>query len=138
MIVEYAIVLTAISLFAATLSGAHGQNVAAIFASDKAAISATASAARSQKVSAAGAKAAYKRAPYSKPALRYLYSLGWIGGKRQWFQCRVTLINQGHAKAQAEKDIRAKPKLVAQLKKQAVSIADAAGALVKGAVSACS
>lgn len=138
MIVEYATVLTAISLFAATLSGSYGQSLSKVVASDAAAVSTVASAARSQKVSPAGAKAAYARAPYAKRVLKYLYALGWIGGTKKWFQCRVTFVNQDAAKRQAEEDIRARPKLVTQIKKQRVSVGAAADALMKGVVSACS
>lgn len=131
-------VLTAVSLFAATLSGAHGQNVAAILSADRAAAAAVGSAARSQGVPSSAAKAAYRRAPYAKPALKYLFALGWIGGKKNWVQCRLMLVNEDAAVRQAEQDLRERPKLVAQLRKRAVSVRDAAVALVKGAVSACS
>lgn len=138
MIVEYAAVLTAISLFAATLGGSYGKNVGAVFGSSSAGVAAVASAAKSQKVSPAGAKAAYKRAPFGKPALKYMFALGWIGGKKHWFQCRVTLVNKGAAAEQAEKDIRAHPKLVTLLKKRSVTVGQAAKAMVEGVVSACS
>ena len=121
VIVEYAGLVSAFALLAATLSGAYGQNVAAVFASGSASVSAVAKAARSQNVSSSGAKAAYKRAPYSNPSLRYLYAMGWIGG----------------TKNQAQRQIRANPKLMTQLRRRAVSVSAAAGAVVKGVVSAC-
>ncbi len=67
MAVEYAGILAAVALMAATLTGAYGQTVTAVFASGTAGVAAVAKAAKAQKVSAAGAKAAYKRAPYKKP-----------------------------------------------------------------------
>ena len=78
MIVEYAGILSAISLLAATLTGAYGQNVTAVFAASGAGAAAAGKAAHAQHVSPAGAKAAYKSAPYVKPALKYLYALGWV------------------------------------------------------------
>jgi hypothetical protein len=94
-------------------------------------------AAKAQKVAPAGAKAAYKRAPYVKPALKYLYALGWIGGTKNPGQCGLTLLGQGAAREHAARDMRAKPSLVAQLKKRGISVSAAANAVTKGVVSAC-
>ncbi len=137
MIVEYAGIVAAISLLAATLSGAYGQNVAAVFASSGASVAAVAKAAKKARVSTAGAKAAYKRAPYGKPALKYLYALGWIGGTKNLGQCGLTLLGQDAAKEQGTREIRKNAKLMAQLKKRAISAKTAAAALVSGVVSAC-
>ena len=137
MIVEYAGIVAAISLLAATLTGAYGQNVAAVFASSGASVAAVAKAAKKEGVSSVGAKAAYKRAPYRKPALRYLYALGWIGGTKNLGQCGLTLLGQDAVKKHTEREIRKNPKLVTQLKKRAISAKTASGALVSGVVSAC-
>jgi hypothetical protein len=137
VVVEYAGILAAVSLMAATLTGAYGQNVAAVFSSSSVGLVAVAKAAKAQSVSPAGAKAAYKRAPYSKNALRYLYALGWIGGTKNPGQCGLTLLGQDAAREQATRDIRSNPKLVAQLRKRAVSAAAAAAAVTRGVVSAC-
>ena len=124
MIVEYAGLVSAFALLAATLSGSYGQNVAAVFASGATSISTV-------------AKAAYKRAPYTKPALKYLYAMGWIGGTKNPGQCGLTLLGQDAATDQTRREIRSNPKLMAQLRKRAVSVSAAANALVKGVVSAC-
>jgi hypothetical protein len=137
MIVEYASLVSAFALLAATLSGSYGQNVAAVFASGATSISAVGKAARSQKISVAGAKAAFKRAPYRKPALKYLYALGWIGGTKHRAQCGLTLLSEDTARQQTEQQIRSNAKLRAQLRKRAVSVRAAATALVEGVVSAC-
>ena len=137
MVVEYAGILAAVSLMAATLTGAYGQTVTAVFASSGAGIAATAQAAKVQKVSPAGAKAAYKRAPYVKPALKYLYALGWIGGTRNPGQCGLTLLGEGAARDQAADGIRKNAKLVTQLKRRSIRVSAAANALTKGVVSAC-
>jgi hypothetical protein len=137
VIVEYAGIVAAISLLAATLSGAYGQNVAAVFASSGASVAAVTKAAKKEKVSTAGAKAAYKRAPYGKPALKYLYALGWIGGTKNLGQCGLTLLGRDAAREQATREIRKNTKLMAQLKKRAIGARTAAGALVSGVVSAC-
>jgi hypothetical protein len=135
--VEYAGILAAVSLMAITLTGAYGKNVEAVFNTSSVGIAAVGSAAKAQKVSQADAKSAYKRAPYGKPALKYLYALGWIGGKKNPGQCGLTLLGQDAAKDQAAHDMRKNPKLVAQLKRRAVSVSAAATAVTKGVVSAC-
>lgn len=137
MIVEYAGLVSAFALLAATLSGSYGQNVAAVFASGATGVTAVGKAAHSQHVSSSGAKATYKRAPYTKPALKYLYALGWIGGTKNPGQCGLTLLAQDVAKDQTERQIRSNAKLMTQLRKRAVSVGSAASALVKGVVSAC-
>ena len=98
MIVEYAGILAGLSLLAATLTGAYGQNVTAVFAADGAGVAAVGKAAHVQHVPSAGARAAYKKAPSSKPALRYLFALGWIGGTRNKTACGVTLLGEGAAR----------------------------------------
>ena len=136
MIVEYAGIVAAISLLAATLTGAYGNNVAAVFASSGASVAAVAKAAQKERVSTAGAKAAYKRAPYAKPALKYLYALGWIGGTKNLSQCGLMLLGTDASKDYTQRQIRGNAKLMAQLKKRAISAKTAASSLVEGVVSA--
>jgi Flp pilus assembly pilin Flp len=137
MAVEYAGILAAVSLLAITLSGAYGESVTAVFTRSGAGIAAVAKAAKAQKVSQAGAKTAYNRAPYRKPALKYLYALGWIGGTKNPAQCGLTLLGQDAAREQAAREMRANAKLVAQLKKRSISVSAAANAVTAGVVSAC-
>jgi hypothetical protein len=135
--VEYAGIVAGIALLAATLTGAYGQSVTAVFASGTAGVAAVAKAAKAQKVSPAGARTAYNRAPYRKPVLKYLYALGWIGGTKNAGQCGLTLLGRDAAKDQAARELRANAKLVAQLKRRGVSVSTAANALTRGVVSAC-
>jgi hypothetical protein len=135
--VEYAGILAAVALMAVTLTGAYGKNVSAVFNSSSVGVAAVAKAAKAQKVSPAGAKSAYARAPWAKPALKYLYALGWIGGTKNAGQCGLTLLGEGAAKEQAARDMRANAKLVAQLKRRGISVSAAANAVTKGVVSAC-
>ena len=137
MAVEYAGILAAVSLMAISLTGAYGRNVSAVFNSSSVGITALAKAAKAQKVSVAGAKAAYRRAPYKKPALRFLYGLGWIGGTKNLAQCGLTSLGPGAAKDAAVQDMRKNPKLVAQLKRRGISVSAAANAVTNGVVSAC-
>ena len=137
MAVEYAGILAAVSLMAITLTGAYGKSISAVFTTSGAGVAAVAKAAKAQKVSPAGAKTAYNRAPYRKPVLKYLYALGWIGGTKNPGQCGLTLLGQDAAKDQAAREMRAKAKLVAQLKRRSVTVSAAAGAVTAGVVSAC-
>jgi hypothetical protein len=135
--VEYGGILAAVTLMAITLTGAYGKNVSAVFESSGVGITAVGKAAKAQKVAPVGAKAAYKRAPYVKPALKYLYALGWIGGTKNPGPCGLTLLSEGAAMDAAARQIRSNPKLVVQLKKRAISVSTAANAVTKGVVSAC-
>ena len=137
MAVEYAGVLAAVSLMAVTLTGAYGKSVTAVFTSSGAGVAAVAKAAKAQKVPPAGAKAAYGRAPYRKPVLKYLYALGWIGGTKNPAQCGLTLLGKNTAREQAARELRANRKVAAQLQKRSVSVSAAATALTAGVVSAC-
>jgi hypothetical protein len=137
VIVEYAGIVAGLALLASTLSGAYGKSVTAVFATSGGGVSAAVFAARSQHVSPVGARAAYKRAPYSKPALKYLYAMGWIGGMRNRGQCGLTLIGQDAARLQAKTEILANRKLLAQLRARGITAVSAARALVAGVVSAC-
>ena len=137
MAVEYAGIVAGIALLAATLTGAYGKSVTAVFATGTAGVAAVAKAAKAQKVSPAGAKTAYNRAPYKKPVLKYLYALGWIGGTKNAGQCGLTLLGRDAAKDQAAREMRANTKLVTQLRRRGVSVSSAANALTSGVVSAC-
>jgi hypothetical protein len=137
MAVEYAGILAAVTLMAVTLTGAYGKSVSAVFTSGSAGVAAAAKAAKAQKVAPAGAKAAYHRAPYRKPVLKYLYALGWIGGTKNAGQCGLTLLGEDAAREQAARELRGNAKLVAQLKRRSVSVPTAANALTRGVVSAC-
>ena len=76
-----------------------------MFSSSSAGIAAVGKAAKAQTFRRR-AKTAYERAPYAKPALKYLYALGWIGGTKNPGQCGLTLLGEGAAKEQAADDMR--------------------------------
>jgi hypothetical protein len=135
--VEYAGVVAAISLFAATLTGAYSANINAVFASGTAGVAAAGKAAHAQHVAPAGAKAAYKRAPYRKPALKYLYALGWIGGKKNLSQCGLTLLSPDAMRDEAARGIASNAKLKKHIRSYGMTARTAATALVAGVVSAC-
>lgn len=132
--VEYIVVTSAVALVALSLGG----QVASLPASNAAALKVVISGAKSQKVPVAGAKAAYARAPFRKPVLRYVYAAGWISGTKNRTSCLLTRISPRTAEERATGEIKGERKLKAQLLKLGVSPRTAAAALVQGVVSACS
>jgi hypothetical protein len=138
VIVEYASLVSAMAVLAATLSGAFGDRLAVLPTTSGGALSAISAGAKAQKVSPAEARAAYKRAPYSKPVLKYLYAVGWIGGKKSPLSCLFARVSRGETEAEALTEIRKNPKLVKQLKRRHVPQNHAANVVVAGIASACS
>ncbi len=132
--VEYISVVAAVSLVALSLGG----QLAALPTSNAAAIKLVTSGARAQKVPVGAAKAAFGRAPYEKPVLRYLYAAGWIGGTKYQRSCLLTRISPRTAEERATGEIRRDDKMKSQLRKLGVTPRTAARALVEGVVSACS
>ena len=137
MTVEYASLVAAMAVLTASLTGAFGQKLAVLPTSSGAAISALNAASGSQKVPAAGARAAYKRAPYSMPVLKYLYAVGWIGGKKSPLSCLFARVSRDETEQKALGEIRRNGKLVKQLRRVHVAQKQAASVVVEGIASAC-
>jgi hypothetical protein len=138
-VVEYAGVLTAVSLLALSLGGQLGSRVAAALPStDSAAIRLVRAGAREQKVSVAGARESYAHAPYTKPVEKYLYATGWIGGTRDHASCLLTRLGKSSAERSAASELRARPNVLDQLRRRGITVRAAAATLVQGVVSACS
>jgi hypothetical protein len=138
VIVEYASVVSAVGLLISTITGAFGHTLTALPTRDSAALTAVAAGAHSQKVSTHEAKAVYKRAPYSKPVLKYLYTVGWIGGKKSALSCLFARTQRDDTEREALREIRKNGRLVRQLRRVHVSLQTAARTVVAGIASACS
>jgi hypothetical protein len=138
VIVEYASIVSAMAVLAATLSGAFGDRLAILPTTSGTALSSLSAGAKAQRVPAGEARAAYKQAPYSKPVLKYLYAVGWIGGKKSPLSCLFARVSRGDTEAETLREIRRNPKLVAQLKRRHVPQKQAASVVVAGIASACS
>ena len=137
--VEYAGVLTAVSLLALSLGGQLAGRTAAVLPStDPAAIRLVVASAKAEKVPVARARAVYARAPYRKPAEKYLDTTGWIGGVGDHASCLLTRLGTSSAERSAAAELRSRPKVTKQLQRRGISVRAAASTLVKGAVSACS
>jgi hypothetical protein len=138
VIVEYASIVSAMAILASTLSGAFGQRLAVLPTSSGAALSSLSAGAKAHKVAPSQARAAYERAPYSKPVLKYLYAIGWIGGKKSPLSCLFARVSRGDTESETLREIRKNRKLVSQLKKRHVTQRQAAEVVVAGIASACS
>jgi hypothetical protein len=138
VVVEYAGIVSAMAVLAATLAGAFGERLAILPTTSAAALSSLSAGAKAQSVPPGGARAAYKRAPYSKPVLKYLYAVGWIGGKKSPLSCLFARVSPGETEAETLKEIRKNVKLVQQLKRRHVAQKRAASIVVAGIASACS
>jgi len=136
VIVEYASIVAAMSILVSTLGGLFGQ-VGALPTKEGAAISTVNAAARAQKVSGAEARAAYRKAPYAKPVLKYLFAVGWIGGKKSPASCLFAKTDAGGTEQEAFSEIRKNPKLVRALRRAHVGLKQAATVLTAGIASAC-
>ena len=137
MIVEYAGIISAMAILASTLSGAFGERLAVLPVSSGTALTSISAGAKANNVSESGARAAYKRAPYDKPVLKYLYAIGWIGGKKSPLTCLSARVMKAETEAETLKEIRKNAKLVAQLRKRHVPQRIAAKVVVEGVASAC-
>jgi hypothetical protein len=138
VIVEYASIVSALAVLASTLSGAFGAKLAVLPTTSGAALSSLSAGAKAQNVPVRDARAAYARAPYSKPVLKYLYAVGWIGGKKSSLSCLFARVQPEETAAEALSEIRKNPKLVRQLKRRSVPQRRAATIVVAGIASACS
>jgi hypothetical protein len=138
MIAEYASVVAAMTVLVSTITGAFGQRLAALPTTNASAVSAVNAGARAQKVPAVEARAVYKGAPYGKPVLKYLYTVGWIGGKKSSLSCLFARVQPAETQREALAEIRRNAKLVRQLRRVHVGLNAAAATLVRGIASACS
>jgi len=137
VIVEYASIVSAMAVLAATLSGSFGQRLALLPTTSGTAIAQLSAGAKAQKVPPAQARGVYRRAPYSKPVLKYLYAVGWIGGKKSPLSCLFARVSPDETQAEALAEIRKNGKLVRQLKRRKVTPKRAAAVVVAGIASAC-
>src|SRR5262245_7990601 len=136
--VEYASLVAALAVLASTLTGAFGQRLAVLPGSTAAALPTLSAGARSQGIRAAEARAAYKKAPYSKPVLKYLFAVGWIGGKKDPVSCLFARVQPEGMKQDTLAWIRApaQGKLRKQLARRNVSRRMATNVIVAGIAAA--
>ncbi len=130
-------VTAAVAFLAIALVGAAGQTPAQLPRSTAAALTLVTSSARAKKVSSADARTAYRRAPYAKPALKYVYAVGWITGTHDRASCFYT-VSTSDAVKQATGELTHNAKVSASLRRRGMTAHQAGTALVKGIQTACS
>jgi len=81
-------------------------------------------------------KVAYASAPYRKPALRYLYSVGWVGAASNISACKGALL-LGDPGAAATQAVQQSPTLLARLHAAHVTASQASSALASGYRAGC-
>jgi hypothetical protein len=135
---EYAIVTAVVASLAIALSSIPQSQLAAQLPVTAAKASAlVARSARSTNVPVAQARAAYARAPFARPPLRYLYAAGWIGGRLRPVDCAFARVTPASTQSEFGSSIRRDARLVARLRRMKVTIGQAADALTRGKASVC-
>ena len=135
---EYALVTAAVAALAISIATIPEGKLAARLPTTAAKAQAlVAQDARSHGVSGAEARKAYARAPYGRAPLRYLYTSGWLDGRKSPASCLFAKTIPGSTTAETVTAIRRNRTLVKRLARMHVSVAQAAGAVVRGASDAC-
>ena len=135
-VVEYGSITAALAVLVTSLSGVLS-SVGTLPASDLKATALVSVAAGSQHVSRTEARAAYAKAPYRRPVLRYLYVVGWVSAAKDGPKCRAALLLGPKPSTAAAEALRRTPKLLARLRAAHVTISQAATAIGRGVVDGC-
>jgi len=133
--VEYAILTSALALMLTGTDGAVRdlpQSVA------KAQVAA-AQAARRVGVPATGARRAVTTAPapHRRPALRYLYALGWVAAQKDKVTCAFVRVSGGDVRSVARREFRRVKGMAAALRRAKVTEAQAVNAFDAGFRAGC-
>ncbi len=135
---EYALVTAAVASLAISIATIPEGKLAARLPTTAAKAQAlVARDARAHGVSGAEAKKVLSHAPYRRAPLRYLYTSGWLGGRKDQRSCIFAKTTAGDTRSEVVTAIRGNASLVARLARMHVSVAQAAGAVVRGASDAC-
>ena len=135
-VVEYASITAALAILASSLAGVVG-SVATLPATDAKATALVAAAATAHHVSKADARAAYAKAPYRLPVLRYFYAVGWVGAAQDRARCVAELLLGPKPSDAAGAAIKQTPKLLAKIRAAKITVRQASTALGRGATDGC-
>ena len=133
-VVEYASISAALSMLIASLNGVFAS---AIPTSNGKAAALVTTVASSHHVSTPQARTAYARAPYHKPALRYLYAVGWVGSASDLTACKATQILEPDPNVAAAQALQQSPRALALLRAAHLTVAQAAAAIAHGSTDGC-
>lgn len=135
--VEYATLTALVAVFSTSLGSLQARVAAALTGSDAVAVRQALVQARSVGAPPAGAAAAYHRAPYRRPALRYVYALGWESGTTRRTACALATLDPDGNRAATLKAIRASSVTLRRLARLRVTATQGATAFAAGFLSAC-
>jgi hypothetical protein len=137
-VVEFATITAMISLFTTSL-GTLQQGVADRLVTSNA-VAVTQAVVEGRKAGVAGpaTRVAYAGAPYRLPALRYVYSLGWITGARHKTMCILAHLDVAGTRAQVMDALRKSPQVLRVVRRLHLTVQQAGTAFTAGLVSACS
>lgn len=135
--VEFGTLVAAIATLATSLGSLQATVVQRLAGSDAAAVRQAIVSAKGAHVSTAGTREAYRKAPYAKPALRYLYATGWVAGTAHPGSCVFAGIDVRDTIARTIKAIRGSAPTMRALRKLHLTAVQAGNAYARGFVSAC-
>ena len=130
--VEYASITAALAVLASAIGGTLG-----LPATNVKGTALVSTLAAKQGVRGADARAAYARAPFRRPALRYLYTVGWVSALKDRTACRAAVLLGPVPKDATAQLLRRSPKVLARLRAAHVTVSQAATAIGRGTVDGC-
>jgi len=133
--VEYAILTSVLALMLTGTDGAVRELPQSVAKAQVAA----AQAARKVGVPATGARRAVTAAPvpYRRPALRYLYALGWVAAQKDKLTCALVRASGSDVRSVARSEFRRVKGMAAALRRAKVTEAQAVAAFDAGFRAAC-
>jgi hypothetical protein len=132
--VEYAGLTAALTILVASLNGVFATALPSTGARADTLVSTIA---RSHGVPAPEARAAYAAAPYPKPALRYLYAVGWVGSVSSSTTCKVAQVLGPDPATAATQALQGSPSALGMLRRAHITISQAANAFARGSADGC-
>ena len=134
---EYALVTAVVASLAVAFGSLTGSQLSKLPVTAARAQALVVQAAKANAVPPAAARTTLAGAPYERPALKYLYATGWIGGRKSPADCLFAKATPESTEKRFAESIRKDPKVVGALRKMRVTVAQAAGALRRGTADAC-
>jgi hypothetical protein len=136
-VVELAALTAMVSLLTTSLGTLQQRVADRLVTSNAVAVSQAVGQGRKAGVAAADTRAAYARAPYRLPALRYVYSLGWITGARHKTVCILAQLDVAGTRSQVIDVLRKSPQALRVVRRLHLTVRQAGTAFTAGFVSAC-
>jgi hypothetical protein len=136
-VVEFATLVSAVAALASSLGSLQARILERLAGSNAVAVRQAVIEAKASGISPVGARTAYARAPYRKPALRYVYATGWVAGTKHQAACVLAGLDVRGTTALAIKAIRERRDMMRQLRRLHLTAVQAATAFTRGFVSAC-